>query len=265
MSRHGIVCLLVSGLAAGIVSTRASTHAAERPAAPAPYCFDARDIREAVQGDAHTIAVRLGDESRYRLELIDACPAALRRDNVKIASRHGWVCGSNDEQVISDGRACPLAGVAKIDAREFAELAMRGQRPAPRDGELETVEVRGRRRIGFSGSTAYCFDTRHMRGWREDGSNLVVEVSPIRSGGNRYYRVELASVCSEMTNASRLNIVSPTGGSAVCGNAGDRAYFSGDGTWAPGSGTVESLFANGLAVRTGCEVVRVYPVLPGEK
>lgn len=254
------LCLVI-----GAASASGPSKAAGRPPAPAGHCFDARDVREAVQSDAHTIAVRLGDESRYRLEMVDACPGALRRDRVQIASRHGWVCGSNEEQVMSGGRACALSGLAKIDAREFAELAMRGQRPAAKEGELETVEVRAKRRQGFGGSTSYCFDARHMRGWREDGSDIVVEVSPKRSGGHRYYRVELASSCSETTSANAVQLVSPTGGTAICGNPGDRVMFSLDGGAANAPGTLASRFAGSLSAQAGCSIKQVYPLLPGEK
>lgn len=255
---------VVLTLGVGVAAATCDANAADRPPAPAAYCFDARDIREAVQSDVRTIAVRLGDESRYRLELIEACPAALRRDQVKIASRHGWVCGSNDEVVVSGGRACPLAGLAKIDARAFAELALRSQRPAADGGDLETIEVRSKRRRGFGGTTAYCLDARFMRGWSEDGGDIIVEVAPRRSGGHRFYRVELAGSCSTTTTATSVQLLSPTGGTAICGNPGDRVTFSFEGGGASASDTLSSRFAGSLANQAGCAIKQVYPILPGE-
>lgn len=185
MTRLRIVASLAFAMSAGATLAGEGASSSGRPPAPSPHCFDARDVREAVQSDAQTIALRLGDESRYRLELAEACPGALRRDRVKIASPHGWVCGSNEEQVVSGDRRCALSGIAKIDARQFAELALRSNRPAADGVELDTIEVRSKRRRGFGGTTAYCLDARHMRGWSEDGGDIIVEVAPKRSGGHR--------------------------------------------------------------------------------
>jgi hypothetical protein len=265
MTRCRIVVSLVLAMSAGIAPASDAGSSSARPPAPSPHCFDARDVREAVQSDPQTIALRLGDESRYRLELAEACPGALRRDRVKIASRHGWVCGSNEEHVTAGDRRCALSGIAKIDARQFAELALRSKRPEADGGDLETIEVRSKRRQGFGGTTAYCFDARHMRGWREDGSDIVVEVSPKRSGGHRYYRVELASSCGETTSANALRLESPTGGTAICGNPGDRAMFSVTSGGASATGTLATRFAGSLAAQAGCAIKQVYPILPAEK
>jgi hypothetical protein len=265
MTRCRIVLAFVLALSAGIAPASDAGSPSARPPAPSPHCFDARDVREAVQSDPQTIALRLGDESRYRLELAEACPGALRRDRVKIASRHGWVCGSNEEQVTTGDRRCALSGIAKIDARQFAELALRSKRPVADGGDLETIEVRSKRRHGFGGTTAYCLDARHMRGWREDGSDIIVEMSPRRSGGHRYYRVELASSCGERTSASALHLESPTGGTAICGNPGDRAMFSVASGGASAPGTLATRFAGSLAAQAGCAIKQVYPILPEEK
>lgn len=249
---------------------------AAQPPSPAPHCLNAREVREAHQSDANTLALRLNDESRYRLELADACPAALVRDRPTLVSREGWVCGSNEEYVDLGDRRCVVAGLAKIDAREYADHALRGRRYASsldasgqnaRDrNTLETIEVRTRQqRRTFGGTTAYCLDARHMRGWREDGDDIVVEVSPLRSGGNRYYRVELAGQCSEMITMQTLRLESPTGGSAICGTPGDRAFFSRNEALFFGSAAIlRPLSEGGLAAGFGCAISRVYPLLPDE-
>ena len=264
MTRCRIAVSLVLALSAGTALASDVGSSSARPPAPSPHCFDARDVREAVQSDPQTIALRLGDESRYRLELAEACPGALRRDRVKIASRHGWVCGSNEEQVTAGDRRCALSGIAKIDARQFAELALRSKRPAADGGDLDTIEVRSKRRHGFGGTTAYCLDARHMRGWSEDGSDIIVEVAPKRSGGHRYYRVELASSCGETTSANAVRLMSPTGGTAICGNPGDRVMFTVGGAGATTPGTLATRFAGSLAAQAGCAIKQVYPILPGE-
>lgn len=238
---------------------------AAQPPPPAPYCLNAREVREAHQSDAHTLALRLNDESRYRLELADACPDALAGDRPTLVSRDGWVCGSNTEYVDLGDRRCAVAGLAKIDASEYADHALRGRRRGGAVETLDTIAVRGERRRVFGGTTAYCLDARHMRGWREDGDDIVVEVSPLRSGGNRYYRVELSGQCNEMITMQTLRLESPTGGSAICGTPGDRAFFSRNENLSFGSAAIlRPLSEGGLAAGFGCSISRVYPLLPHE-
>jgi len=241
-----------------------ATDAARVP--PAAHCFSAREVIEAWQSDERILALRLRDESRYRIELADACPDALFADRPRLLSPQGWICGSNDEFVESENRRCAIAGMARIDAREFADHALRSRRAVRRDtATLETIEVRAKRGRGFGGTTAYCLDTRYLRGWSEDGNDLVVEVSPMRSGGNRYYKIEFAGSCSEMTAMDVLVLDSPIGGSAFCGNPGDRAMFSRSSGADPASGFLRRLSEGGLAHGVGCSVTRVYPVLPEER
>jgi hypothetical protein len=239
----------------------------DRAPPPAPHCFNAREVREARQSDAQTLAVRLNDESRYRIELADACPDALWSDRPALVSRHGWVCGSNEEYVDLGDRHCVVSGLARIDAREYAEHALRSQRRAKSNADIvATIEVRAQRRRGFAGTTANCLDTRHMRGWREDGSDIVVEMSPRRSGGNRYYRVEFGGHCSEMNSMNHMRLESAIGGNVVCGNVGDRAVFFRDDNRAPESEPfLRRIQESRLAARFGCHVSLVYPILADDE
>jgi hypothetical protein len=245
----------------------ASQPQTDQPPSPAPYCFNAREVREARQSDARTLAVRLNDESRYRIELADACPDALWSDRPQLVSQHGWICGSNAEHVEAGDRQCAVAGLARIDAREYADHVLRSQRLAKGDvNVLDSVEVRGQRRRGFAGTTATCVDTRYMRGWHDDGSDIVVEMSPKRSGGNRYYRVELGGQCTEMGSMHHLRLESAIGGNVVCGNAGDRAmFFREDNSASEPMPFLRRIHETGLAARFGCSVSRVYPILPEDE
>lgn len=262
--------VLLCGLSAAAATPPTAESPADRGAPPAPHCFDARDVIEARQSDERTLAVRLRDESRYRVELADACPDALFAERARLVSPQGWICGSNDEHVEADGRRCALSGLARIDAREFADHALRSRRAVPRSdaAEMETIRVTARRGRGFGGTTAFCLDTRHMRGWSEDGNDLIVEVSPMRSGGHRYYRVEFAGGCTEMIAMDILQLDSPIGGSAFCGNPGDRALFSrssGGAGGGLGAGFSRRITETSLAAKAGCAVSRVYPILPDER
>lgn len=120
------------------------------------------------------------------------------------------------------------------------------------------------RQRGFRGTTAYCLDTRWMRGWHEDAEGIVVEVSARRSGGNRFYRVELEAGCDDAGGSLGLQLVSKVGGSMVCGFPGDRAMFSSD---LQRSGLAGAFARNavshfGRMDADGCAVAQVYPIEP---
>ena len=228
---------------------------------PASHCFSARDVREVRQSDPQTLAIRLGDGARYRLELADACPGAMRAQSLRLTSRQGWICGSNEEILDMGVRRCAVASLARIDAREYAEHALRSDRQHSSVAELDALEVRGKRRRGFGGTTAYCVDARYMRGWSEDKGDLIVEMSAKRSGGNRYYRMELGGSCNEMSSANHMQLVSGVGTNAICGNIGDRAMFTRDENI---GGVLRSRSEGSLAAQYGCTIRQVYPLLPGE-
>lgn len=240
---------------------------------PAASCLDARRVAEVVQADVHTLGVRLDDDSNFRIDLARRCPGVAAAPGVRLVSPGGWVCGRGGDETVQLGALrCPVANVARIDAKAFSTLALQGTRD-PDARVLERVEVKGERRRGFAGSPAYCFNTNHLRSWHEDGDGIVVEVSPRRSAGHRYYRVELGASCQGLTDAGHLSFVSGVGGAMICGYAGDRAVFRSDldvngmagvfegpigdrsrvGRGVPGAPTM-------LALGEGCPVAQVYPI-----
>lgn len=236
--------------------------ASARDPRPAPHCADARQIREVWQSDAHTLAIRLAEGERYRVELADACADATTGDAQPVLLTHdGWLCGGNHEKLQVDGRTCAVAGMAQIDAREFAELVSVAGRIARKD-MLDTVVVRGQRTRGrgFVGTTAHCFSTQHVRGWNVDTEGVIVDVSPKRSGGNRQYRVELASYCSELREANHMLLESGMGVGAICGNAGDRIVPIIDQLPSFAGGTFHRRRSPGGINEYGCRVTRVYPI-----
>lgn len=258
-----IVCALAAaGLPARAETPTRARHAA-RATAPAADCFDARRMREAFQSDARTLAIRLDDESRWRVALRQDCPGMLRSPHPRLTGPQGWICGAGgDARLESGDRQCAIAAVERIDARDYAGLALNADRApsatrAP--DELDTIEVRATRRRGFQASHSYCLDARYMRGWHDDGNDLIVEVSPVRNGGNRYYRVELGSPCAESARMSEMHLESRIGGNVICGNAGDRARFSHDDSPGP---LLRSDAEQWRIPSAGCIVSRVYPILP---
>lgn len=137
------------------------------------------------------------------------------------------------------------------------------QEPPPRDLQteptvtLDRVEVPGHRWRDIRGTTDYCVDARFLRGWSQDSEGLVVEVSPRRHAGHRYYRVETVENCSDLASAYSIRLVSRSGGAAVCGHPGDKVLlldYSSQGLSKMG------VSATGAFGR-GCEIDRVTPVV----
>lgn len=250
--------------------------ARNRAPAPSPACADARAVAEVVQSDDYTLAVRLADESRFRVDLAMRCPAIADEPGVRLVSPGGWVCGRPNEAVVGAARACPVAHVARIDAKAFSEQALQAQR-AGTPAVLDRVAVKGERRRGFTGSPAYCFNTNELRSWHEDPDGIIVEVAPLRSGGHRYYRVELGASCQGLTDAAHLGFRSGVGGAMICGFAGDRAVFTTEQEVAGMSGQFYGPIGKRSRVgrmhellgisapMAGCPVAQVYPVDPAKK
>jgi hypothetical protein len=267
-----------------MIAWTACVTADARDPRPAAHCVDARQIRETWQSDGRTLAIRLEDDSRHRIELADDCAGANTVEQPRLLTRGGWLCGGNDELLQVDQRSCPVAGMAAIDAREFAEHARVANQLA-RSAMLDRVEVRGERIRSFAGTSAYCIAPNHVRGWNMDADGMVVEVSPRRAGGNRYYRVEMAGYCSELRETHSMELRSGMGIGAICGNPGDAVIpvasaiappspFAGDavGIGSAALAASRSAFAtrrppgsigsivSGSMAASECSITRVYPI-----
>ncbi len=234
--------------------------------APAPGCLDARQMAEVRQASSTELAVQGRDGQRFRIALSSGCPGAGGDDAVLLA-REGWVCGTGKEYVRIGEATCAVTAIATIDAREYAAMARAATVPAD-DGltTLETVEVRAPKRRGFAGSSSFCFNPRYLRAWSEDSQGMLVELSPRRSGGHRYYRVELAQSCPDLDSAPAITFRSGVGIGLICGNPGDRVVAQDSGgnslfdsgnadAWIPGD---ERRWSR-RGIRVQCSVSAVYP------
>ena len=206
--------LFAAGLLCGVP-------AVARSPAPSPECMDARAMQEVRQSTPLSLLVLGSDDRRFHVELGSECKLALQDEDATLLAEDGWVCGREREFVQTAGQTCRIAAVRGIDAREYAELA----RSSDRQQAIKTlaaVEVRTDHRHGFAGSTSYCFSPRHLRAWSEDGKSMLVEMSPKRSRGNRYYRVELVQSCPALDSSPAISFESGMGIGLICGNPGDR-------------------------------------------
>lgn len=243
--------------------------AAERSPAPGPDCMDARRMQEARQVSGQTLAVALDDGERFRLSLASDCPRAIGvAGAMQVLSREGWVCPADAARIrTADGETCPILGVERIDPRTYAELAReaRDYRGLAGVARLDPIEVVAERRRGFARSTNFCLAARHLRSWSQDSEGFVIEVAPRRSGGNRYYRVEVQSGCTLPPNArAAIALQSGIGNGVICGYPGDEVQVVGE----EGAGSMlagEASFANRQwpIIGTQCPVVAVYPLPMG--
>lgn len=223
---------------------------------PRPHCMDATRIADAVPVDDKTMAFLLSDEGRFRVSFQQACPGFNREQGVRLLGRGGWICGDEGEAMRTDAGLCAVAEVQPVDAREFAEL-LRHRDQSNGVQTLQDVVVTKPRAKGFIGTTDYCVSNAALRSWRDDGSlAVVVEVSPKRSGGNRYYRVELEQSCGDLVNADTLQLVSGMGLGVVCGHPGDRVMT----TRLRPADMDRPLMQSTLASAHGCRISRVYPL-----
>ncbi|KRG37808.1 hypothetical protein ARC20_16035 [Stenotrophomonas panacihumi] len=256
--------MLHFALLAGAMSLPAAAQDAPPRTPPAPNCLDAREVAEMRQPDPRTLAVATTDKRYYRLGLQQDCPGLEGDSEASLWGREGWICGGGREFARGAGRDCPIVSSQAGDAAAYARDARLADQNGPRT--LATVEVRGKQQRpgqrGFRGTTSYCFAPRYMRAWSEDPQGVVVEVSPVHSGGNRYYRVELASSCPALANATTINFVSGMDLGIICGNAGDALVVQQRSLTAAG-GSQHPMFSRPggmpLSIRDRCTVSAVYP------
>jgi hypothetical protein len=242
-----------------------SAAASDRAPPPNSDCMDARIAERMYAVSPWQLVVALRDGQRFRIELGEACPAVTRIDaHMKLLAEQGWACGSGNEFVeVTDKTAgsalCTVAALAPVDSREFARLAREASFGNGRIDavELAPVEVVAQRPRGFRGTTDFCFATRHVRGWHEDGGGLVVDVSPLRSGGNTRYRVELASSCIELGVSDEIVLRSGVGNGLICGHTGDQVVAQAR----PVTGALVSMLDSEPPTRaSGCQIREVYPM-----
>lgn len=256
--RHTSISL---GLLLATIAIPASAQTRSPP--PSPDCLDARRMQEVRQVDPRALTVLTDDDRRFRVDLSNDCPVGT--GEATLLAQEGWVCGQAREFVRAGEQLCPISGLQTIDAREYAALARAGDQAGI--ATLDTVQVRAERRRGFAGSYSYCFNPRYMRAWSEDSEGLLVEMSPRRAGGNRYYRVELGQSCPDLYSAPAVSFRSGVGIGLICGNPGDqvlaqperedieRAYLQGNG--------IAPRFNPRRAGTVRCSVTAVYPHQPG--
>lgn len=224
--------------------------------APVDGCIDLRNLSGGWRTGERELLLRANGNEGARLELDMACPQFPEGVDLATVAPDDWACPGARIFVRGGGIACPVVHVAPLSGSDVAAaLRQREERMRP-TVDLDRVLVQGRRWRDIRGTTDRCVDSRFLRGWSAHADGLVVEVSPPRHSGHRFYLVETVETCADLHGAHSVDLVARNGGAAVCGRPGDKvvllSYRS--------AGFVPMGSPPSAAFGRGCEIRRVTPL-----
>ncbi|MDH5833427.1 hypothetical protein [Luteimonas kalidii] len=222
---------------------------------PAAGCIDLHALDGGWRIGERELVIHADAQVGVRLELDTDCPVLAEGVDLVVLAPNDWACPGGRMLVRSGSATCPVIRMRTLSAPELADALRVQDSPAQSSATLERVQVRGRHWREIRGTTDYCVDARFLRGWREDADGLVVEVSPRRHAGHRYYRVETATRCPDLSGVRSIRLLSRNGGAAVCGYPGDRVVLVDDasGGFSRMGGPPTAAYGR------GCEIKRVTP------
>lgn len=243
-------------LAASLGLAVASSASAQERTPPAPHCMDAVGVQEVEQASPRSIALRAASGQAYRIDFSEDCPGVRDATTLKLEAPAGWACGRPSERVVVDGRSCAVSAITPVQDRDYASVARTSDRL--RTATLPTLTISERKdvRRSFGGSPSYCFATRNVRAWSSDPQGMLVETNPRRSGGHRYYRVELDGHCRQLDRAPQLSFRSGMQNGLICGNPGDRILTA---DFENGDLRNDALAPLPQYTRGSCTIQAVYP------
>ena len=222
---------------------------------PAADCIDLKAVTGGWRSGERELLLRSGSTDGARLALDPGCPVFEEGIDLETVAAGGVACPGQPVAVRGGGITCQVVRMSMLSAPELADALRARDAHMQARVTLDPVVVRGSRWRSIAGTTDRCVDARFLRGWRQDGNDLVVEVAPMRHAGNRYYRVETVERCPDLASTRSIRLKSRRGGAAVCGRPGDRLVLLQDG-FSPMGG------AAGGSGR-GCEISRVTPLPRG--
>lgn len=223
---------------------------------PEAGCIDLHSLSGAWRSAERELVIRSTDKTGARLALAANCHAFPQGVELTIVAPGGLACPGKP-LFVGDGNAkCLVNGMTLLSQDQVAAVLEAREAQLRSVTTLNAVIVQGHHWRDIRGTTDYCVDARFLRGWRRDNMGLVVEVSPKRHAGHRYYRVETASRCSDLNGAHAIRLKSRSGGAAVCGHPGDKVLMVAD---ASGGFTATGGLPPG-AFNRGCEITRVTPL-----
>jgi hypothetical protein len=252
MARHLVKRWVVAVICAWLAPWPQPSGAREPPATG---CIDLHDLDGGWRSGEREILIR-SRNAGARLELDSACPVFAEGIDLETLAPDGWACPGGPVFVRGGTTTCPVTRMSALSTSELAEALRARNIHLQKVVTLGRVVVRGHRWRDIRGTTAYCVDARFLRGWRDDRKGLVVEVSPRRHSGHRYYLVETVTTCPDLATARSIRLVSTSGGAAVCGYPGDKVVLVDDSS----QGFARMGGAPTGAIGLGCEISRVTPL-----
>ena len=224
--------------------------------APGPDCIDLQNLSGGWRTGEHELLLRAEGNAGARLELDAACPRFPEGVDLMTVAPDDWACPRSRMYVRGGGITCTVMLMDPLSVSQVAEALRQREERLRRTVDLDRVLVQGRHWRDIRGTTDRCVDARFLRGWYQHADGLVVEVSPRRHSGHRFYLVETVETCSDLHGAHSVDLVARSGGAAVCGRPGDKvvliSYRS--------AGFVSMGSPPSAAFARGCEIRRVTPL-----
>lgn len=222
---------------------------------PAAGCIDLHDLDGGWRSGARELLIRSNDGFGARLELDSACPPFAEGVDLETFAPDAWACPDAEVVVRGGDTTCPIIRLDVLSTSELAAALRTREARMKAVVTLDRVVARGQHWRDIRGTTDRCVDARFLRGWAEDSKGLVVEVSPGRHSGHRYYRIDTAEKCS-FGSAHSIRVASRSGGAAVCGRPGDKVVLISHAA----SGLTTMGGTPSGAFDRGCEISRVTPL-----
>lgn len=255
MAAQGPKRWIAATLFASMITWSHPSVAREQPAAG---CIDLHDLDGGWRSGERELLIRSSDGFGARLQLDTACPPFAEGVDLETFAPGAWACSGTEVVVRGGDTICPVVRLDVLSESELA-AALRTREARLQAVTLDRVVAHGQHWRDIRGTTDRCVDARFLRGWFPHADGLVVEVSPRRHSGHRFYLVETAGQCADSRNAHSVRLVARSGGAAVCGRPGDRAVLMGHAS----AGLVAMGGPPSGAFDRGCEISRVTP-LPRE-
>lgn len=236
--------------------------------APATGCIDLRKLSGGWRSGERELLIQSQGNTGARLTLDSSCPVIPEGVDIVTLAPGGWACPGKRISVRGGDTTCPVAQMSLLSETELVAALRTREAHVQHIATLKPIEVRARNWRDIRGTTDRCVDKRFLRGWSWGDDGLVIEVSPRRHSGNRYYRIETVESCSDLAHADTIELEALNRSVAICGRPGDRLWMqdrwyqeaqearSGAGV----AGMQIESHVSRMALRQGCEISKVTPL-----
>lgn len=227
-------------------------------APPTAGCIDLNQLTGGWRTADRELVISAGDSASVSLTLDAACPVFAQEVDLQVQAAGQLACPGSPVVVTDGATTCPVTEMTALSPSTLADTLEEREEQLQADVTLKGVQVRAKRHWkDITGTTAYCVDSRFIRGWSSTPEGLTVTVAPRRHSGNKQYLIETVEACRPpLSPTAGLSLASRNGGAAICGYPGDKVRFS-DAPFLSFHNPAVPNVARTIGV---CEVKRVTPV-----